>query len=123
LPDNPVVFVVDDAPVVLNSIAMLLELVGFDVKTFSSAEDFLASYEPSQVGCLLLDVRLPGISGVELQRKLKSDASELPIILMSGHASHEVRDEGTANGAIGFLEKPVDSRQLIDLVRNAIGNV
>ncbi len=118
--NEPVVFVVDDEPVVLSSLAALLEVTGFNVKTFDSAEEFLASYEPGQVGCLLLDVRLSGMSGIELQRKLKSDAIELPVILLSGHASEEVRENGVANGALGFLEKPIDSHQLIEHVRHAI---
>lgn len=121
--NEPVVFVVDDEPMVLDSIVALLEVSGFNVKAFASAEEFLASFEPDQRGCLLLDVRLSGMSGVELQKSLHSDRVELPVILMSGHASNEVREAGMANGAVGFLEKPIDSRSLIELLRTSIDSL
>jgi FixJ family two-component response regulator len=117
---EPIVFVVDDEPIVLRSIVALLEASGFNVSAFASAEDFLASFEPDQRGCLLLDVRLPGMTGVELQRRLHSDGVELPVILMSGHASNEVHEMGMGIGAVDFLEKPVDSRRLIELLRISI---
>ncbi|MCA9217853.1 MAG: response regulator [Planctomycetales bacterium] len=121
--NEPFVFVIDDEPIVLASIVALLKASGFNVNAFASAEEFLDSFEPDQRGCLLLDARLPGMTGVELQRRLQSDGVDLPVILMSGHASHEVHKIGMSMGAVEFLEKPVDSRKLIELLRSSIENL
>ena len=118
--NDPIVFVVDDEPAVLTSTTVLLEAAGFNVQSSASAEEFLASYAPGQSGCLLLDVRLPGMSGVELLLRLGVDDIRLPVILISGHANDEIRKEGMANGAVTVLEKPIGSQQLIEHVRNAI---
>lgn len=121
MPDEPVVFVVDDHPVVRASITALLDLSGFHVKTFVSAEEFLISFEPRMCGCLLLDVRLPGMSGVELLKTIRARGATLPVLMVSGHASTEVRNEAMSHGALAFLDKPVDSRELIKILRSCIG--
>lgn len=115
-----IVYVVDDDKAVLDSTTALLESVGLKVKPFASAEEFLLGYWPDQSGCLLLDVRLPGMSGIALAKKLEADGSDLTVILISGHATSEVSEEAMSGNVIGRFEKPMDSHQLIELIRNVI---
>ena len=117
---DPTVFVVDDDPGVLGSTAALLRAANFDVETFGSAETFLDEYDPKRIGCLLLDIRLPGMNGLELHEKLKADGTNLPVILISGHANAEVRHPGEVGGALAVLEKPIGSHQLIEWVNRAV---
>lgn len=115
-----IVYVVDDDKAVLDSTTALLESVGLKVKPFASAEEFLLGYLPDQSRCLLLDVRLPGMSGIALAKKLEADGSDLTVILISGHATSEVSEEAMSGNVIGRFEKPMDSHQLIELIRNVI---
>ena len=121
--NQPVVFVVDDDPSVLESTAALMDSVGLKVTTFASGEEFLDAYLPHQRGCLLLDVRLPGISGIELARKLQSDAVDLPVILISGHANADVCEERISDNVVVYLEKPINSHDLIEQIRNVISGI
>jgi two-component system response regulator FixJ len=117
---EPIVFIVDDNPAVLDSASFLLETIGLNVQSFPSAETFLEAYQPSQSGCLLVDVRLPGMSGLELAAKLTADGIDLPVILISGHVDIKTTERCAAVGSSVLLEKPIESHDLIDHVRNAI---
>jgi FixJ family two-component response regulator len=117
---QPIVYVVDDDKAVLDSTTALLQAVGFNVQAFASAEDFLGRHRSDQSGCLLLDIRLPGMSGVELAKKLEVDGSDLTVILISGHATSDVKNEAIPGNVVGRFEKPMVSHQLIELIGNFI---
>jgi len=111
------VFVVDDDAAVRDSLAFLLEAAGFAVRTFDSAEAFLDALRPDWAGCLLTDVRMPGLSGVELQETLARRGVELPVIVMTGHGDVPLAVRAMKAGAVDFLEKPFDDAQLIERLR------
>ena len=111
------VCVVDDDPSVLASTIALLEAVNMKVETAASAEEFLEDYQPDKYDCILLDIRLPGMSGLELLRKLESDGQHPPVILISGHANLDSRKEGIERGAVCLLAKPYNSLALIEVIR------
>lgn len=117
------VCIVEDHSQVRDSIATLLRAAGFHVSTFQSAEAFLEYCEaagPQSISCLVLDVRLPGMSGLELTSELTERASDIPIILISGHASRTVAELALERGATALLEKPFDGHQLVEEVSRAI---
>ena len=118
---DPLVYVVDDDVASLMSIQALMSVGGYNVNTFSSAEDFLAEYDGREHGCLILDVRLEGMNGLELQKKLRVCGATLPIIMISGHADAIVHAEAKTNGALAVLEKPFSGSELRDWVRHALG--
>ncbi len=109
-----VVFVVDDDPPVRDSLALLLTVAGFPVRTFASAEAFLAAWQPHWRGCLLTDVRMPGMSGVALQQALRERGIRLPVIVMTGHGDVPLAVQAMKAGAVDFLEKPFDDAQLLE---------
>jgi len=112
--DHPVVFVVDDDEAVCRSLSVLIEDIGLDVRTFTSAREFLAEYDPKQPGCLVLDVRMSGMSGLELQSRLKELGFEIPIIIITGHADVPMAVEAMKAGALDFIEKPFRDQLLLD---------
>jgi len=114
------VFVVDDDEAVRESLRLLLGSVGLEVECFSSAADFLAAYDPDRSGCLLLDVRLPVMSGPDLQEKLASMHSILPIIFLTGHADVPLAVRAMQAGAFDFLEKPFNDQELLDRAHAAL---
>lgn len=114
------VFVVDDDVQFRNSVRQLLESVHLKVKTFATAAEFLASYTPDQPSCLVLDVRMPGMSGMELQKKLGEDNVTLPIIIITGHAEIPMAVEAMRQGAIDFLQKPYSPQQFLERVQQAL---
>ena len=114
------VFVVDDDSVVRNSIALLLESEGFAVEAYALAEDFLAAYQPDRPGCLLLDIRMPGMSGLELQEKLAQRNLRIPIIFLTGHGNVPLAVRALNAGALDFIEKPFDNELLLRRVKDAI---
>ena len=119
------VCIVDDDSQSRNSVVTLLTVAGFNVQAFSSAETFLENCLADTLHgceCLVLDVRLPGMSGLELQEKLKSEGMEVPIVLVSGHASEEVKAQGKSNGAKTLLEKPFGGHQLVEEVTRALAS-
>ena len=121
---NGTICIVDDDGPSLNAIASLLTASGFDVQTFTSAETFLENCLAQtlhEFGCLVLDVRLPGMSGLELQEHLKKLDIQIPVVLISGHASEEVKELGLSNGATTLLEKPFSGHRLVEEVKKAIG--
>lgn len=117
---QPTVFVVDDDQAMRDSLCMLLESVGVACRTFSSANDFLASCDPKHEGCLLLDVRMPGMSGMELLEMLKSRGILLPPILITGHGDVPMAVRALKQGAYDFIQKPFNTQELLDRIHAAI---
>jgi FixJ family two-component response regulator len=119
-PPSPVVFIVDDDPAMLKSLSRLLKEEGWPVETYESAEAFLARRNPQAPGCLLLDVTLPGLDGLELQRRLAEAGQALPIVFLTGHGDIPMSVRAIKAGAADFLTKPVAAEALLAAVRAAI---
>jgi FixJ family two-component response regulator len=119
-PGGPTVFIVDDEVAVAESLRWLIESVGLRVETFSAASEFLARYRPECAGCLVLDVRMPAMSGLELQDRLKGQGVSLPIIFVTGHGGVQTAVRALKGGAIDFIEKPFDDQRMLDLVHKAL---
>jgi FixJ family two-component response regulator len=117
---QPTVFIVDDDPSFRDSLQFLLGSVGLEVRVFSSARDFLDGTDPKAPGCLLLDVRMPEMSGLDLQDALAKAGISLPIIFISGHGTVPMSVRAMKAGAVDFLEKPFDERDLLNAVHQAI---
>ncbi len=115
-----IVFVIDDDPSFCRSTKLLLESAGFDVQTFGSAEDFLQSPRPDVPACLVLDVRLPRLSGLDLQRAFPKAGIHLPIIFLTGHADISMTVQAMKGGAIEFLTKPFRDQDLLDAINRGI---
>ena len=118
--DQPTVFVVDDDVSVRDGLADLFRSVGLQVETFVSAREFLSSKRPDLPGCIVLDVRLPGPSGLEFQRTLKKSGILLPVIFISGHGDISMSVEAIKAGAIDFLTKPLHEQKLLDAIQAGI---
>ena len=118
--EHAVVHVVDDDADVRESLAELLQSIGMSALTYASAEEFLESYDPSAPGCLLVDVCMPGMSGLELQRQLTARQRHIPWVVITAHANVSMAVEAMANGACGFLEKPYRSHELLRLIKKAV---
>jgi two-component system response regulator FixJ len=117
---EPVVYIVDDDEAVRDGLGKLMESIHLKVETFESAQEFLDSYEAPNPGCLLLDVRMPGMSGVKLQDTLTERNIMLPIIFISGHGDLPMAVEAVKKGAVDFIEKPVGDQVLLDRVQEAL---
>ena len=115
-----IVYIVDDDLSVRRSTERLIRSAGFKVLTFPSAGEFLASAKPEGPACLVLDVRMPGLSGMELQRELAQSGIHIPIIFITGHGDIPMSVRAMKAGAVEFLTKPFRSRALLDAVRAAI---
>ena len=118
--ENGTVMVVDDDPALRNAMRILLRSVGLESKLFASAQEFLDSYQPSEVGCLVLDIRMPGMSGLDLQEQLNKRGAVIPVIFMSGHGDIPMAVEAMQHGAFDFLQKPFRDQDLLDRIRRAI---
>jgi FixJ family two-component response regulator len=114
------VFVVDDEAAQRRALTRLLGAHEFGVLAFESAEAFLAKYDPAQAGCLLLDLRMPGASGLELQQELRRRGAELPIVFLTGHADVPTSVYSMKLGAVDVLQKPVDEAQLLEALGRAL---
>ncbi|MBT7443574.1 MAG: response regulator transcription factor [Methylococcales bacterium] len=114
------VFVVDDDDGMRDSLKYLIESVGHNVETFGSANAFLESSYPGRSGCLLLDVRMPGMSGLELQERLVNDQIALPIIIITGHGDVPMAVRAMQSGAFDFIEKPFNHQLLLDSIHRAL---
>ena len=119
-PPEPTVFVVDDDRAMRESLSWLLDSVGLRVRSYANAGDFLAEHDPAQPGCLVLDVRMPGMSGLDLQAELARRGVELPTIVITGHAEVSMAVRAVKAGAIDFIEKPFSDQLLLDRVRQAL---
>ncbi|WP_133510406.1 response regulator transcription factor [Candidatus Thiosymbion oneisti] len=117
---TPTVFVVDDDQAMRSSLKWLIESIGMQVKTYGSADEFLSSYFPGRAGCLLLDVRMPGMSGLELQAHLAREDSRLPVIIITGHGDVAMAVKAMKSGAVDFIEKPFHDEALLTSIRNAL---
>jgi len=118
--NSPTVFVVDDDEAMRESLTWLIESVGLKVETFASADEFLKSYYPGRAGCVLLDVRMPGMSGLELQGYLQKQQVNVPVIMITGHGDVTMAVRAMKVGAIDFIEKPFNDEQLLESIRNAL---
>jgi FixJ family two-component response regulator len=118
--EEPIVFVVDDDREVRNATANLLRSVGLRTQAFGTAQEFLGSERPDAPGCLVLDVRLPGLSGLDLQRALAAAGTPIPIIFVTGHGDVPMSVQAMKAGAVEFLTKPFRDQQLLDAIRQAI---
>ncbi|EGV18426.1 response regulator FixJ [Thiocapsa marina] len=114
------VFVVDDDQAMRTSLQWLIESTGMSVQTYESADVFLASYYPGRAGCLLLDVRMPGMSGLELQSYLAREGYRLPVILITGHGDVSMAVKAMKAGAVDFIEKPFHDEDLLRSIRRAL---
>jgi two-component system, LuxR family, response regulator FixJ len=117
---NPKVMVVDDDAGVRNAMRVLLKSVGLESVLYASAQEFLAGYDNSQPGCLLLDIRMPVVSGLELQQQLNLRGAVIPVIFMTGHGDIPMAVEAMQQGAFDFLQKPFRDQDLIDRIQRAI---
>jgi FixJ family two-component response regulator len=117
---EPIVFVVDDDPSVRTSTERLVRSAGFKVKTFGSAREFLETFRPDGPACLVLDVRLPGQSGLDLQRELTGSGVQIPIIFMTGHGDIPMSVRAMKSGAVEFLTKPYRKNDLLEAIRASI---
>jgi len=117
---EPTVFVVDDDPGVGDSIRLLLRSVGLPSKTFLSAVDFLEDFDSERAGCLVLDVRMPGMSGLDLQARLGEMGSTLPIIFVTAHGDVPMAVNAVKAGAADFIQKPFRDQELLDKIQDAL---
>ena len=115
-----IVAVVDDDESVRTALKELLRSVGLPARTFASAEDFLKSGQQQQTGCLIADIRMPGMSGLELQAKLNADRCRIPTIFITAHGDEKMRMQALRAGAVEFLAKPFDDEALLERVRTAL---
>lgn len=118
--DSATVMVVDDDAGIRNAMRSLLKSVGLDSTLFASAQEFLSAYQPSQGGCLVLDIRMPGMSGLELQQQLNLRGAVIPVIFMTGHGDIPMAVEAMQHGAFDFLQKPFRDQDLLDRIQRAI---
>ncbi len=116
----PTVFVIDDDEAVRTSLRLLLKSVGLPVETFASAQEFLDQYDEDRAGCLVLDIRMPGISGLELQQHLNDRNSIMPIVFITGHGDVPMAVEAMQAGAVDFIQKPFRDQDLIDRINRAL---
>lgn len=117
---EPTVFVVDDDEAVRHFLRGLIVSVNLRVQAYASAQEFLEAYQQGSPGCLVLDIRMPGMSGLELQQELNARGIDLPIIVLTGHGSVQVAVHAMKAGAIDFIEKPFNNELLLDRVQKAV---
>src|SRR6185312_14362460 len=117
---QPMVFVVDDDEAVRSALKLLLKSVGLTATALPTAQQFLATYDPLQPGCLVLDVRMPGMSGLELQEHLNLKGAVIPVIFITGHGDVPMAVEAMQQGAFDFLQKPFRDQDLIDRIQRAL---
>ena len=118
---EPTVFIVDDDSATRDSLRRLVESVGLKAQGYGCAREFLEGYDSELPGCLVLDVRMPGMSGLELQRQLAPDPKHLPVIFITGYADIPMVVQAMKDGAVGFLEKPFSDQELLDCIQRAVG--
>jgi RNA polymerase sigma factor (sigma-70 family) len=118
---KPIVFVVDDDPIVRTSMNRLIRSLGLEVQTFASAQEFLRARRADAPGCLVVDVRMPDVSGLDLQQELAKANIDLPIIFVTGHADVPMSVRAMKAGAIEFLTKPFREQDLLEAIQHGIG--
>lgn len=118
--DRPIVFVIDDEASVRDALALFLESEGLSVKTYDSARSFLGEYQSNFQGCMIVDIRMPGMSGLELQQTLNEQGVDLPVIFLTGHGDVPMSAKAFKAGAMDFIEKPFSDEDLLASIRDAI---
>ena len=119
---KPVITIVEDDTLVLRSLARLIRAAGYRVLAFESAEEFLESTQAGEVACAILDLQLPGMSGLELQARLAAANCRVPIVFVTAHDEPETRAQALQNGAIAFFGKPLKDDDLLEVIDSAVGN-
>jgi FixJ family two-component response regulator len=117
---SQIVAIVDDDRSVQSALKDLMESAGLEARCFGSAEEFLEPDQRNQTGCLVADIRMPGMSGLELQAKLKAEGSRIPIIFITAHGDAKMKMQAMKAGAVEFLSKPFDDEVLLQTVRHAL---
>jgi FixJ family two-component response regulator len=120
MPSDPVIFIVDDDPAARNSLAALVKSRRLSVEMFSSAEEFLEGYDPAKRGCLIADVRMTGMSGLELLEQMAANGLNLPVIVITGFADVPMAVRAMRAGAVTFLEKPCGEQEIWDAIETAL---
>ena len=115
-----VIAIVDDDETVRSALLRTMKAAGLPARAFASAEEYLASGEQEETGCLIADIRMPGMSGLELQARLEAEHRQIPILFISGHGDEEMRLRALRAGAVEFLAKPFDRKVLLDCVGAAL---
>jgi len=118
--DEATVFVIDDDASMRDSLKWFLQTVGLHAETYGSAAEFLADFSPDRPGCIVLDVRMPDISGLELQERLKEEPTAPPILMVSGHGDVPMAVRAMRNGAFDFIEKPIGDQLLLERIQKAL---
>ena len=118
--DQVSIFIVDDDEQVRNALSLLMESVGLKVESFSSAQQYLEVFDSTKPGCLILDVRMPGMSGLDLQSRLAAEKIHPPIIIITGHGDVPMAVKAVSAGALDFIEKPFNNQSMLDSVHKAI---
>ena len=114
------VFLIDDDPGVRDSLSLLLSLKGIRTQLFATAESFIETYRPEWPGCVLTDLRMPGMTGLELQAALRERGIDVPVVVLTAHGDVATARAALKNGAFDFIEKPVDDLMLLDVLHNAL---
>jgi FixJ family two-component response regulator len=114
------IYVIDDDESVRKAFKRLLRSVNFEAETFASAEEFLKSQKPNKNSCIIIDIRMPGVTGFDLQRMLMAQGSRIPIIVISASDDAQVREQARELGAVAFFRKPIDDQALLDAITWAI---
>ena len=114
------IFVVDDDEAIRDSLAVLLKTVDLNATTFSSGDEFLEAYDPGWEGCILLDIRMPGTSGMEVQKRLAESGCSIPVIFITGHGDIPMAVEAMHGGAFDFIQKPFRDQDLLDRIDQAL---
>jgi FixJ family two-component response regulator len=117
---DPIVFVIDDDALIRQGVHSLIKTIGLSVETFASANDFMRAQRPDAPACLVLDVRMPGLNGLDLQRELTAAGVYIPIIFITGHGDIPMSVRAMKEGAMEFLTKPVRGQDLLDAIQKAI---
>lgn len=115
------IFIIDDDEAVRDSFAAFLEAAGFQTQSFGSGEDFLTAHDGQRRGCLLLDIHLPGMSGLDLLERLLLDGRQLPTVVITARGDHKTVARATSAGALAVFDKPVDWSALLQVIRGALG--
>jgi FixJ family two-component response regulator len=118
--DSPLVYLVDDDEAVRDSLGMLFKSIGLRHETYASALDFLQRYDPARHSCLVADIRMPGLSGLELQQRLNDQRAEIPVIFITGHGDVPMAVTAMKSGASDFVQKPFRDQDLIDRINKAL---
>jgi FixJ family two-component response regulator len=118
--EGPLIYLVDDDEAVRDSLGMLFESIGLAHEAYPSALDFLQHYDPTRLACLVADIRMPGLSGLELQQRLKEQRAEIPIIFITGHGDVPMAVTAMKSGAADFIQKPFRDQDLIDRINKAL---